>query len=101
MEVRSPNDLDEVFEDVTRARADALVLMPASRLGVKRERHRVATDFRPSGRVAVRMAGSEPEAQLSIERERLAHIANEKGGDEALTEVRHRISLVEMVAKCE
>jgi len=40
MAVRSPNDFDKVFEDVTRARADALVLMPASRLGVKRERIR-------------------------------------------------------------
>ena len=40
MAVRSPNDFDKVFEDVTSARADALVLMPASRLGVKRERIR-------------------------------------------------------------
>ncbi len=40
MEVRSPNDFDKVFEDATRARLEALVLMPASRLGVKRERIR-------------------------------------------------------------
>ncbi len=38
MAVRSPNDYDKVFEDLTRARADALVLMPGSRIGVKRDR---------------------------------------------------------------
>ncbi len=38
MAVRSPNDYDKEFEDMTRARADALVLMPGSRIGVKRER---------------------------------------------------------------
>ncbi len=38
MEVRSPNDFDKAFEDATRARADALVIMPGSRIGVKRER---------------------------------------------------------------
>ncbi len=38
MAVRSPNDFDKVFEDATRARPDALVIMPGSRIGVKRKR---------------------------------------------------------------
>ena len=38
MEVRSPNDFDKAFEDATRARPDALVLMPGSRIGVGRKR---------------------------------------------------------------
>lgn len=38
MEVRSPNDFDKAFEDAARAHAEALVVMPNSRIGVKRKR---------------------------------------------------------------